>query len=512
MDFNNRTKQGNDAGFLKVWKLFFLLFSINVVLFAWYVANPLPISDNWFFIDTFVRKMYGGSLSIDDFFRKRMASDHAQPLQKLMLYLHVRLFSMDFLFDAIVSMVVGLFTVRWLVFWLLQNNEILEAGEQSFFCSRDAYLRNAVLIAIPFSLFSMNVTTAYYWPLVGQFFITFPFILYFCVALSISLEKTTVQPNLIAATFFLVFLLDTLGMICAAAGLLYCGLSAVKYGSWRRMTVPVCVIVITGGLARSALLALTPDVTMGSPMPSLLGQNFSYLLTHWKDIGYWATIPATASIMQPYWIHSVLGDGYANGVGTVIGIFVLTLHYWFWRSWWLTQKSKISTLAALLMLFAYISLAAIIFFRVPDLGFRGLEAPRYVVSTYQITIMALLAMLFAKLNEKKGQVRSKDLRLVVTGVLLGSFLALQLVYVFYGWGNVKYMRNYQAIMAAQLINLSTMAETASVQCLPGLNVCSYTGRKRTDVIGFLMKNQLSIFSPTFQKRHPMPPSNPTLLK
>lgn len=512
MDFNNKAKQDDSAWFLNIWKLFFLLFSINVVLFAWYVANPLPISDNWFFIDAFVRKIVDGSLSIHDFFRKRMASDHSQPLQKSMLYLHVKLFSMDFLFDAIVSMVVGLCTVRWLVFWLSQNVGIPAVSEHNFYYSWVVYLRRLVLIAIPFSLFSMNVTTAYYWPLVGQFFITFPFILYFCAALSISVEKTAVQLNLIAATACLVFLLDSLGMICAVAGLLYCGLLAIKRGSWRRMTVPVCVIVITGGLARTALLALTPDANIGAPMPSLLSQNFSYLLSHWKEIGYWATIPAAASIIQPYWIHSVLGDSYATAVDTFIGVFVLTLHYWFWRSWRLNQESKISSLAALLMLFAYISLAAIILFRVPDFGFRGLEAPRYVVSTYQVTLLALLTMLFGNLNERKEHVQFKDLHPIITGALLIFFLVLQLVYVFYGWGNVKYMRNYQNMMAAQLINLATVADTAKVECLPGLNVCSYPGRKRADVIGFLMKNQLSLFSSAFQKRHPMLLNNATPVK
>jgi hypothetical protein len=68
MIYHNKLNQTAHYLLLHLWELFFWAFSINVVLYTWQVANPLPMGDCWFFIDTFVRKMYDGTLNITDFF------------------------------------------------------------------------------------------------------------------------------------------------------------------------------------------------------------------------------------------------------------------------------------------------------------------------------------------------------------------------------------------------------------------------------------------------------------
>ena len=210
------------------WDLFYLVFSINVILYAWHVANPLPMADAWGYIDSFVAKIYSGSLDIADFFSKRSSADHSVPVLKLMLYTHVKLFSMDFAFDAIVSMILGLLTVRWLVFWLVQHLVLASKDNQEPRWLR--CLRSLTLAAIPFSIFSMNDTSAYTWPLVGQmFYVSFAFILWFFVALAGEVQGNKGKHiGIVVATGLLVLLFDNLGMLSVASGLVFCTLMAYK--------------------------------------------------------------------------------------------------------------------------------------------------------------------------------------------------------------------------------------------------------------------------------------------
>ena len=67
----------------------------NALLYAARQANPLITSDDWVYLDSFVRKAAASDLSLSDFFLKRAEMDHAQPLRRVVLLVQYRWFGLD---------------------------------------------------------------------------------------------------------------------------------------------------------------------------------------------------------------------------------------------------------------------------------------------------------------------------------------------------------------------------------------------------------------------------------
>src|SRR5207342_3336927 len=75
----------------------------NALLYACRNANPLIGADEWYFVGAIVRKAAEGTLSLGDLFAKRTAYDHSQPLHRLVLLFHYRVFDLDFSIEGIVG-------------------------------------------------------------------------------------------------------------------------------------------------------------------------------------------------------------------------------------------------------------------------------------------------------------------------------------------------------------------------------------------------------------------------
>ena len=59
-----------------------------------------------------------------------------------------------------------------------------------------------------------------------------------------------------------------------------------------------------------------------------------------------------------------------------------------------------------------------------------------------------------------------------------------------------------------MLNFSTMTKSSKIRLSPGLTAFGYMGNKRgAQIIDFLTKNKLSVFSPEFQLRHNWLPTN-----
>src|SRR5690242_14351730 len=85
-----------------------LFIAAATTVFAWRGSLFVATADAWGFIATFLARYYDGTLTIADFFAKRDALDHSQPLQKLLFLAYARFFDLDFAFEALTGVGFGL--------------------------------------------------------------------------------------------------------------------------------------------------------------------------------------------------------------------------------------------------------------------------------------------------------------------------------------------------------------------------------------------------------------------
>src|SRR3982751_4662193 len=85
-----------------------LVIAATTTIFAWRGTLFVATADAWGFVATFLARYYDGTLTLADFFAKRDALDHSQPLQKLLFLVYARFFDLDFAFEAVTGIVFGL--------------------------------------------------------------------------------------------------------------------------------------------------------------------------------------------------------------------------------------------------------------------------------------------------------------------------------------------------------------------------------------------------------------------
>src|SRR3982751_1259713 len=85
-----------------------LVIAATTTIFARRGTLFVATADAWGFVATFLVRSYDGTLTLADFFAKRDALDHSQPLQKLLFLVYARFFDLDFAFEAVTGVAFGL--------------------------------------------------------------------------------------------------------------------------------------------------------------------------------------------------------------------------------------------------------------------------------------------------------------------------------------------------------------------------------------------------------------------
>src|SRR5690606_4691428 len=73
---------------------------LNVLYFISVAASPIVRDDAWYFLASQIHPWVEHGFSWTDIFVKRGLTDHAQPLNKLSLFLNYKLFNLDFKYEA----------------------------------------------------------------------------------------------------------------------------------------------------------------------------------------------------------------------------------------------------------------------------------------------------------------------------------------------------------------------------------------------------------------------------
>src|SRR3546814_249470 len=181
----------------------------NTFWFTVRAASPVLTSDTWHFVSSVVLPYAQGDFGPGDLFAKRSATDHSQPLRKLLLLLNYEWFDLDPMFNAIVGVLAGFATLAILWLMLRRARAEREAGPVELLA----------FLALAAAYLSLNASIVFSWPLVTTSFTNHPFILLLAWAAWDVLERRTgwALARLFAATLFLCVIADDTGLLCAIA-------------------------------------------------------------------------------------------------------------------------------------------------------------------------------------------------------------------------------------------------------------------------------------------------------
>ncbi|MCE3003015.1 MAG: hypothetical protein LW860_10005 [Xanthomonadaceae bacterium] len=482
---------------LPVVGLLLAILGFAAMLDAWRLtartANPVIMADAWYFIDVFVEPQVEGHLAWRDFFAKREATDHSQPLHKAWLAANVRWFGLDFRLDALVAFGgLVLCTLGLLAVGLAARRGRPGIGDV------------VVLAAIPLLMFSLNSHEIYDWPLVTQYYLGLPFVLLLFAACA--RDAPGGATSVFAAALAALVVLDgggVLAAIAACAGLL---LRSAARRQWRVGGVRVGAIVAAFAAYKLAWALLMPPLP-----PSAAGGLFEALRGLPSDFASWWSMVAIAATSSLVHIDHLRDWAHAPEAAlrwvSVIGAAMLVLHAAFWVAARRTLREGVAgAFACMLMLYVYGMWAGIVLGRVPVFGVDYLWQARYV-AFFQLAIVALALQWLASAPPAGGDGAPRRGRLALaSGVVLTLLLgALQVPIAARTWARPQYLPDHYARSASALYCIAAHPGRADLVCPPEHAVCGWSPEVRDRLVAVLVRHQLNAFSPAFQSRHGLHP-------
>jgi hypothetical protein len=458
---------------------------LNALWFTATTAIPLPSSDDWSFIDTFVRDALEGHLHLADFFAQRHVGDHAQPLHRLVLLAHLHLAGLDFRLEALIGAVLGIVACGFLA-------HLLVTTAPDPHQRRRAWLGSAAIFAIGLSL---NATMIYTWSLVGLAWLSLLLALLYWRAVP-AMRGPRGALAMAASTLALALVVDELAIAAFAAAV---GALLVRD---RGRPVPALWLLLAGGLGLlagrwfiHAMSGAASAATSGT-----LAQVFAFLQRPdaWKLL----VVPFADSVVHQQ--HLVeWAPRAALAMQVAIAAVVLVLHgvFW-WRALFSRNRpvEPVLVLAVACMLFFYAAVAGIVLSRVVELGWDYLHQPRYVM-LYALNLIALLLMGFGA-----GAPEREDTRSGVVTTLVGTFavllILLQVPVSRAAWREAPYVRQYTTRMATAFAALArNPAVVPAGGCPPVLRVCDAPPATRASIVALMRSHELSLFSASFRSRY-----------
>lgn len=465
------------------WVLLALVFG-NTWWYAQTTANPLVASDAWYFVETFLPRALDGTVGLADIYAKRDGFDHAQPLHKLFLMFNARYLGLDFTYEALVGVLAGIAGV--LVLKRLVDRECAERGNEG--------TRWLALAAIAAVFLSLNSSTVFTWPLVAFGYVT-TLVLLLAIALAWSAWRRRAYALFAVAMGICAALTDDSGLLLSVA------LAATFFWvGWRERQLRAALVFGAVGIGTTVLYAsiyaaFDPVVRGDSPVP---GEHLSKIFVELQGAGGWRILIPFASAIAFYGqLETWFGTGWERAQ-CILGIAMLVGHAIFW---WkaLRRVPGPATFAAIaLMLLFYGYVAGIVYGRVPDMGLRYLNEPRYAV-LYGLQLVAMLTLVASRSRGPVGAHGRK--RMAAAEGLAVAVLILQVALSVKSWKERPYEIHYSHSMASEMLRLGREPWRTPRGCPPMLVVCEWHPVRRKVVIDLLERYHLNVFSDRFRARH-----------
>jgi hypothetical protein len=462
---------------------------LNALWFTASAAIPVPSSDAWYFIDTFVRKALGHELHFTDFFAQRFAGDHSQPLQRLVLLTHLGFADLDFRIEALVGTFFGVLTCALLA------RELLFAAH-THRQRRQARWGAVAIFGVGLSL---NSTMLYTWSLVSLAWISLlAAVVYWRLAAASSSDgRYAVVMALV--TFAVSMVTDEIAFPIFAAAV-----AAVLLRDGMRRPRRAMLLLASGGLGLFAARWLIG--IMAHEAAAATSGSLPQLLETLRNREAWKLIvgPLADSVIHQQHLATWFPRSLVL-VQVCIAAILALLHVIFW---WRAlvpghrPEGRVLVLAVACMLFFYASIGGIALSRVGTYGIEYVHQPRYV-AIYVLNLVALLLMFSAPVaaDAHADGIPAGPRRLAIA--FAAVVLLLQVPLSQNAWVQAGYVRAYarQAAVALAAVARDPADGTAAAKCPPILTVCNAPADVRIRTIALMREHGLSIFSARFRAAH-----------
>lgn len=479
-----------------------ILYLVNALWFVLRASNPVIQADDWYYLDVFVRKVIGGNLHVADFFAKRSADDHAQPLFKLVLLLEWRYFDLDYVVGAVFGVAAAAACALIFHRVLIHRRRPGGAGNG---VSRLAWTAICAL------LFSLGSVGMWVWPLVALENITILVILLFMLAVWHA-HRSRRYLVLVAATLALGISSDDsalVAVIAASLGMLLALWADPEQrhpSTWKIFAIVVaCELLVRTGYAYLP----GAHASHGHALAPLVG----VLIERIEEGGWWQWI--LLPLVLPVYYQSPLQPANAPVwlfAQVIVGVLLLLAHVLFWRRALRGRYSLPVFMAVCMMLLSYGWVAGIILWRVSALGNDYLQQPRYVL-LYAEQLIALLLMWAgshelqceAATSRRQTAARWQTVRTrtAVAGALV--LLLVQAPQSIQAWRMPRYEWIYYARQAAEIDAIARDPVHAK-DCDLVNPVCGASPEVRRGLTQLLSAKRLNVYSPRLQRWHPHLPA------
>ena len=460
---------------------------LNALWFTASAAIPVPSSDAWYFIDTFVRKALGHELHVADFFAQRFAGDHAQPLQRLVLLVHLRFADLDFRLEALAGTLLGALTCGLLARELLS---VVHTRAQQWQARLGA-------IAIFGAGLSLNSTMLYTWSLVSLAWISLLAAVLYWRTAAASWNERTYFVAMALVTFVVGMVTDEIAFPTFAAAVVALWIRD-GLGRPRR----AILLLASGGIGLFAARWLIGS--MAHEAAAATSGSASQLLDTLRSPEAWKLIvgPLSDSVIHQQHLAAWFPRSFVL-VQVLIAATLVLLHVVFW---WRAlghgnrPERPVLVLAVASMLFFYASIAGVALSRIGTYGIEYVHQPRYVV-VYVLNVIALLLMFSAPVAADAHGSGTAHRKMAIT--VASVILLLQLPLSWDAWAQARYVRGYshRAAIALAAVARDPAASTAAAKCPPTLTVCNAPADVRVRTFALMREHGLNVFSARFRAAH-----------
>lgn len=472
-----------------LWCLVAVVF-VNAVGHVLAICQPLIASDNWTHIHPFLRDAIAGHLDVGNFLVQRAGVDHAQPLNKLVMWLNYRYFDLDFVFEGLLAMAFGLAS-------LLVLHRIVRADDGRGGTAREApplqvHLAFAAIAAVYFSL---NSSFIYMYSMVTMWYSLYLFAFLMLLAAWHALVGGSLLP-LALATLVLGVVGDDSALLHGTALSLALLLYGVRNDDRRRAWQAIAVVAAC--VLATRVLYWTLGETSGATQPMFnqpLVDRVRGLAAQWGDAWAWFAVPASSGILGEESLAGLAGSG-AGALRNALAVLLLVAHGAFWWAAMRLRTSATWLAAVSLMLMFYAHVGAVLLARVFVMGTTYLDQPRYV-SFYQLGIIALLLMGMAwAVQRRHGAGRH------VVAVAAAVLVLVQVPITREAKAREPYIDGHNRQMARDMAQVARDPANPPAKCEWGVDLCTLPLERRIELVNLLRENRLSLFSPDYPRRHP----------
>ncbi|HEX5121732.1 MAG TPA: hypothetical protein VFV97_00700, partial [Rhodanobacteraceae bacterium] len=315
-------------------------------VFAWRGTLFVATADAWGFIATFLARYYEGTLSLADFFAKRNSLDHSQPLQKVLLLAYARWFDLDFAYEGATGIVFGLAFIATIVA-IVRADTKGQPRAKTVVALATLGATAVVLSLNDDGIFNWSLATlSLYYPL--------------GVALMLAFAHRCIErdrPAMLALGIFVAcVLLDTSAILGVAAIVV---LIALRWRTFATARTPAALVAAAATAA--AVYAVAYALLFADPPANVTeSQRVAQFVGHAGEAWKTFIVPLGAALVSPHRIKVVYGVGAFWTWLVPAAILMAAAHVWFWREFFRRDDTRLTFVAAGLMLFFYATVAGIV--------------------------------------------------------------------------------------------------------------------------------------------------------